>query len=161
VPAFSVRDGLSIYGGQRVSSSVFIAANKVLNRSGALAMMTGHGSLARFLYLINTAANTWQLNIGTEQQYIAGSVATAVGTPVVGSGALGMIRVGRTIFQNTRAEIRNAPCMFILSGGRGAGFAFEFGGEDAQGKGVVMYFPDPTGVPLFVTPDVWTAWNRS
>lgn len=160
VPAFSVRDGISVIGGPRVSSSVFLASNKLMNRSGALAMMTGNGSQARFLYLINTAANTWQLTIGSEAQYLANSAATTVGTPVVGSGALGMIRLGRTIIQNTRQEIRNAPVAFIISAGRGAAFGFEFGGEDAQGKAMFMYFPE-TGVPLFVTPDVWFAWNQS
>jgi hypothetical protein len=159
-PTVPLRDGMSVLGSQRVSSSIFIASNKILGRSGALAMMTGNGLQARFLYLTSTGANTWRLNLGTENQYLSGSQATLVGSPVVGSGALGMIRLGRTIIQNTRGEIRNAPVAFIISAGRGAGFGFEFGGENLQGNGMIMYFPE-SGVPLFVTPDQWWAWNQS
>lgn len=165
------RDFLSTIGSQRVSSSIAIAANPVSGLSGALAMQTGHGNLAVWMYLFNAGVNTWQLCCGTEAQFlskVAGSV--LVGTPVVGSGALGFQiaetanrRDGRTIIGNSRADnVRLPGVLFIQSGGRGAGVALESGEMQMQGgKGVVMYFPDPIAVPLFVTPDAWFTWNGS
>jgi hypothetical protein len=158
-------DGLSVLGGERVSSSVAIASGVWNNTPicGALALMTAHGNAAGFLFMSKTAANTWQLEIGTEAQWLAGTGGLAVGTPVVGSGALGLQRDGRTVIGNSRRD--NAafpPCVFVVSGGRGAGFAFEFGGAQDQGKAVIMYFPDPQpATPLFVVPSAFITWNNS
>jgi hypothetical protein len=155
-------DGLSVLGGPRVSSSVFIGAGYLPNVSGALAMMTNYGNSAGFLYLFRTGTNTWQLMLGTEAYWLAGVAGTVVGTPVVGSGALGDIREGRSIVVgNNLRPGGSPPCLFIQSGGRGAGFGFEFGGPQDQGKAVIMYFPDTASAPLFVIPGDWLAWNQS
>ena len=167
------RDLLSTIGSQRVSSSIAIAANTVANLSGALAMQTGHGNIGAYLFLHKTATSTWELMVGTEAQFLADTGGVVVGTPVVGSGALGFNptetsarRDGRTIIGNSRADnIRLPGVLFIQSGGRGAGLALESGEVQIQGgkggTGVVMYIPDPIAAPLFVTPDAWLAWNLS
>jgi len=165
------RDFMSTIGSQRVSSSIAISGNPVSGYSGALAMLTGHGTIAAYMYLFNTGANTWQLCVGTEAQFLGKVAGTAlVGTPVVGSGALGFTpaeqstrRDGRTIIGNSRADnIRLPGVMFIQSSGRGAGYAMESGEMQMQGgMGVVMYFPDPIAAPLFVQPDAWLTWNGS
>ena len=163
-----IQDGLSVLGGQRMSSSVYISAG-ISPRdgspmSGALAMATGKGTNqgARYLFMSKTAANTWQLCCDSENMYLQNTPgAIPVGTPVVGSGALGAFRDGRTIIGNDQRAGGYPPVLFVDSGGRGAGFAFEFGGQDDQGKAVVMYISDLTGMPTFVTPAAWLTWNGS
>jgi hypothetical protein len=169
-PPTSMRDGLTIIGSRRLSSSLAIAASDTL--SGALGMMTGFGNIGAFLYLHKTATNTWQLMIGTEAQFLADAGGTAVGTPVVGSGAIDATRAtlgferheGRTIIGGNKGKDRHLPgVMFIESAGRGAGLAFEYGTDDETGAvtspAVVMYFPDAVTAPAFVQPLLWLQWN--
>jgi hypothetical protein len=167
-PSISLRDGLTIMGSRRLSSSLAIAASDTL--SGALGMMTGFGNVGAFLYLHKTATNTWQLMIGTEAQFLADAGGTAVGTPVVGSGVISPAsnlgferREGRTTIGGNKGKDRHLPgVMFIESAGRGAGLSFEYGVEDLDvNTAVVMYFPDPIAAPLFVQPTAWVQWNAS
>ena len=175
-PTSPIRDGLTIMGSRKVSSSLAIAANPVAGTaglSGCLAMMTGYGNAAAYLYLHKTAANTWQLTIGTEAQFLADTGGTAVGTPVVGSGSISPTQItmpferheGRVVIGNnsSRGNNRLPSVMFIESAGQGAGLAFEYGTDDDTGPvtspAVVMYFPFPIAAPVFVTPDAWMAWN--
>lgn len=173
IPSTSLRDGLTIIGSRRVSSSLAIASNPVSGLSGCLGMMTGYGNVAAFLYLLNTAANTWQLTIGTEAQFLAKAGGTAVGTPVVGSGNISPTQItlpfhrheGRTVIGGNHGNDKRLPgVMFIESAGRGAGMAFEYGAGDEMtaplvDPAVIMYFPDAVTAPAFVTPDAWVTWN--
>jgi hypothetical protein len=136
-------------------------------------MMTGYGAAAAYLYLHKTAANTWQLMIGTEAQFLADAGGIAIGTPVVGSGSIapGQITMpfekheGRVVVGGSysRGNNRLPSVMFIESAGQGAGLAFEYGTDDDTGPvsspAVVMYFPYPIAAPVFATPDAWAAWN--
>jgi hypothetical protein len=167
-PSISLRDGLTVVGSRRLSSSLAIAASDTL--SGALGMMTSFGNVGAFIYLHKTATNTWQLMIGTEAQFLADAGGTAVGTPVVGSGAISPTsnlgfdrREGRTIIGNSKGTHKHYPgVMFIESAGRGAGLAFEYGTEDLEPNvAVVMYFPDAVTAPAFVQPTQWVQWNAS
>jgi hypothetical protein len=148
----SIVDGASIYGSQRVSSSVALVQGTG-GRTG-LGFMTDSGNSIEWLYVTGATPN---LCHGTEAQMLAGTVANSLGTTTA-AGSLGIFREGRTVYGNTNRDNAGVNPVVLQSGGRGAGLALTAG--DQHG-GVAMWFTTAGAAPSFGTWQQWWAWSNS
>jgi len=148
--------GITILGSDRVSSSVKICGPvKVTNNVNlpAVGIMYNKGAAIMYFYVTEGASRF--LCYGDETAWQAGDVTNkvAVGALPAGSGSLGNLRDGRTVFGNDD----ESEALVVESAGKSG--ALIFGSGDHM-TAVALYI-DATNAPKFDTAANWYTYTTS
>jgi hypothetical protein len=153
--------GVSILGSNRVSSSVKICGPvKVTNNVNlpAFGIMYNNGAAIMYFYVTEGTAPAPQLCYGDEAAWQAGNnthpiAVTLPGTLPAGSGSLGNLRDGRTVFGNDD----DSEALVIESAGKSGALIFLAGDHQTA---VALYI-DATASAKFDTAANWYAYATS
>lgn len=147
--------GVTCLGSDRVSSSVKICGPKFTANNvnlPAFGIMYNNGAAIMYFYV--TEGATPQLCYGDETAWQAGDATHPMALTVpAGSGSLGNLRDGRTVFGNDD----DSEALVIESAGKSGAVGFLSGDH----KTAVVLYIDGTATPKFDTAQNWLAYAGS